>query len=211
MDIKKLIGYRINNALASNNLRQKDLAKYLDVTDNTISYFCSGKRTPNVEQIIKIAQFLNVSTDYSLGLSEACANNEEIQSICDYLGVSEKTVKCIKEISNRLFDDEVPTLTPYKIILNSILESPSFSSIIDDCLTLVMTSDNIGEFKPIISEHKEQFLEFADITRYKLIRSFDELIDLFDSRKNNDIAETIGKIFNNEEVPDNGEHPSPKK
>lgn len=203
MDTKKMIGYRITNALAANNCKQKDLAQFLNVPDNTISYFCSGKRTPNTEQIIKIAQFLNVSTDYLLGLSEASTDDAETQNICDYLGISEKAVNCIKEISHRQYDKDVSTLTPYKIIINNILESSSFSSIIEECLNLVMMSDNNGPFFTSMLE-QVVFDKFADMTRYTLSRYFDEIIDMFDSRKNKKIADTIGHIFNNKEAPVNG-------
>ena len=60
MDVitKKKIGQAINTLLAEQNKRQKDLAKELGVTDNTISYFVSGSRTPNLEQIQVLQIFL---------------------------------------------------------------------------------------------------------------------------------------------------------
>lgn len=89
------IGQRINAALASSNMKQKDLAKILGVTDNTISYYCSGTRTPKVEQLGVIAQALHVTTDYLLGLT----NDPNIQqSAVDELGISEKAVKWIKSL-----------------------------------------------------------------------------------------------------------------
>lgn len=66
---KKLIGSRINSALALRGMKQKELARILGVTDNTVSYYVSGARTPNAEQIIAIANALDVSADYLLGLS----------------------------------------------------------------------------------------------------------------------------------------------
>jgi transcriptional regulator with XRE-family HTH domain len=63
------IGSHIKALLAFKGIKQKDLAKYLGVTDNTISYFCSGSRVPNAEQIIKIAEYLEVSADYILGIN----------------------------------------------------------------------------------------------------------------------------------------------
>lgn len=94
MDIitKKKIGQAINTLLAEQNKRQKDLAKELGVTDNTISYFVSGSRTPNLEQITTIADFFNVSTDFLLGRTKAHTQNTEIRAICDYTGLSEKAV-----------------------------------------------------------------------------------------------------------------------
>ena len=67
MDNKKLMGYRLAQALDKRGMQQKELAKSLGVTDNTISYFCSGARTPNALQLLAIADTLNVSTDYLYG------------------------------------------------------------------------------------------------------------------------------------------------
>lgn len=94
MDVitKKKIGQAINTLLAEQNKRQKDLAKELGVTDNTISYFVSGSRTPNLEQITTIADFFNVSTDFLLGRTKAHTQNTEIRAICDYTGLSEAAV-----------------------------------------------------------------------------------------------------------------------
>lgn len=69
------IGEQINIALLKKNIKQKELAKAIGVTDNTISYFVSGSRTPNTEQIIEIAKFLGVSTDYLL--NGACDEPED--------------------------------------------------------------------------------------------------------------------------------------
>ena len=90
-----IIGQRINTVLAEKNIKQKDLASALGVTDNTISYFVSGKRTPNTEQIIKIAKFLDVSSDYLLGLSGAKSADEKIQYIHKYTGLDEFSIMCL--------------------------------------------------------------------------------------------------------------------
>lgn len=92
---KMTIGQRINNALCSSNLLQKDLAKALGVTDNTVSYWCNGARTPNTEQIIQIARTLNVSSDYLLGLSDAATADMDMKAICDYTGLSEVSIKAL--------------------------------------------------------------------------------------------------------------------
>lgn len=63
---RKIIGCRINELLAINNVKQKELAAHLSVSDNIVSYFVKGARVPNTEQIIKIAKFFNVPTDYLL-------------------------------------------------------------------------------------------------------------------------------------------------
>ena len=62
-DTKNVIGDRIGALLSEKNKKQKDLAEYLGVTANTISYYVTGTRMPNIDQIIKIAVFFNVSTE----------------------------------------------------------------------------------------------------------------------------------------------------
>lgn len=85
MNIKKLVGSRINSALARCGMLQKDLAKVLGVTDNTISYYCSGARGPQLEQIPKIAKALNTTTDFLLGMT----NDPNIQkNAVDDLGIT---------------------------------------------------------------------------------------------------------------------------
>ncbi len=107
---KKLIGQRINAALARANKKQKELAQELNVPDNTISYFTSGKRTPNTEQLVKIAEYLDVSADYLLGMVSEPASNMEVKVICEITGLSEQVInelaKYKKDLSppiNRMF------------------------------------------------------------------------------------------------------------
>lgn len=92
----KIIGQRINAALALRDVKQKELATGIGLSqDNTVSYWCNGKRKPNIEQIIQIAKFLNVSSDFLLGLSDVPTNDIQLKSVCDYTGLSEEAVKSL--------------------------------------------------------------------------------------------------------------------
>lgn len=90
-----IIGQRINEALAFRNVKQKELAKELGVKDNVVSYWCSGSRVPNVQQIMQISNILNVSADYLTGLSEAKTNDIELKAICDYTGLTEDIINTL--------------------------------------------------------------------------------------------------------------------
>ena len=96
---KKKIGQRINEALAMRDKKQKELAQVLNVTDNTISYFCSGRRVPNIEQIIMISQYLNVSADYLLGIVDTATTNKDLRFVCEYTGLSETAIKTLHSVS----------------------------------------------------------------------------------------------------------------
>ena len=75
---KSTVGERISSALAFSGKRQKDLAAVLGVTDNTVSYYVGGKRVPSTEQLAVIAKYLNVTSDFLIGISNVTATDIEI-------------------------------------------------------------------------------------------------------------------------------------
>lgn len=45
------------------NVNQKQLAEVLGIARETVNSYVSGKRTPDLEKLVKIANYLNVSID----------------------------------------------------------------------------------------------------------------------------------------------------
>lgn len=95
---KKNIGKKLNDVLAQKEIMQKELAEHLGVTANTISYYLSGERCPDIDKLIEISKFLNVSTDYLLGLSDVKSTNAELKGVCEYTGLSESAVNMLNSI-----------------------------------------------------------------------------------------------------------------
>lgn len=102
MKNEKALSNRLITALARSGLRQKDLAKILGVTDNTISYFCSGKRTPQIHQLPLIAKTLNTTTDYLLGLTD---DPEPKPSAVDDLGLAPIVIEKIEKLKRTSTSD----------------------------------------------------------------------------------------------------------
>lgn len=141
-ELSKIIGKRINALLATQNKKQKDLAAALGVPDNTISYFVSGRRIPNTEQIKKIADFFSVSTDYLFGLTETQTTDKDVRFICDYTGLSEKSVDVLKFFNG--YDILTPTIN--KLLESegrSILEELNYQKKHIEQLPLDVKSDNL--------------------------------------------------------------------
>ena len=68
MSIKTYVtGERIKTLRKNAHLKQNELAELLDISYSSISQYESGKRTPNDNIKIKIANFFGVSLDYLLG------------------------------------------------------------------------------------------------------------------------------------------------
>ena len=106
--IKQAIGKRLEAALQERRILQKELAKYLDVKDNVISFFCTGARVPNHVQLVQIAKYLDVSTDYLLGLTDVMASDKDQQFISDCTGLSQKAIEKLT-IEQELKEQAVPS------------------------------------------------------------------------------------------------------
>lgn len=234
MDNRTVIGSRINSALAFSNKKQKELAAHLGVQDNTISYFCSGKRVPNAEQIIEISKFLGVSSDYILGLTNNITTDKDLDDISKYTGLNEMALKYIKVIEKEGYIDSLNVLlTSYNIV--SLIENidntfkvidyfSNDTNIINDVFNEFIEDITNNLFMKVTLSNQQNILmhlysvcqlrykDKADYYHYKCQKAFDEAVqahemELYDKA----IKEMANKIYNMylkycEEVSDNGEH-----
>ena len=75
---------------------QKELAKYVGSTKQSISLYANGKRMPDIEILNKICDFFKVSSDYLLGRTDFRGNDVEDQQIYKKLGLSERSIKVLE-------------------------------------------------------------------------------------------------------------------
>lgn len=61
---------RIRDLREDADLRQQDMAEYLQSTQDCYSYYESGKRDIPTDVLIRIARYYDVSVDYLLGLTD---------------------------------------------------------------------------------------------------------------------------------------------
>lgn len=62
--------YRLKEIREDKDLLQKDISKYLNVSQVAYSYYEIGKRQIPIDLLIKLAEFYNTSTDYLLELTD---------------------------------------------------------------------------------------------------------------------------------------------
>ena len=66
--MSELLFYRIKDAAQKKkNMSVKELGSYLNIGENAI--YSWKKSNPSIDKVQKVAEFLNVSTDYLLGIS----------------------------------------------------------------------------------------------------------------------------------------------
>ena len=61
-------GARVKKELKNQGKLQKELCSFLNVKKSTLSEWLNGNNEPSIKYIVQIAIYLDVSTDYLLGL-----------------------------------------------------------------------------------------------------------------------------------------------
>ena len=61
---------RLKELRKKKGISQLRLATELNTTQNTISRYETGEREPGIDELIKIADFFNVSVDFLIGRTE---------------------------------------------------------------------------------------------------------------------------------------------
>lgn len=100
-------------------MTQKELAQVLYVTDGTISNYENGVHYPDVEKLIDIADYFQVTTDYLLG---RCGNNLSPDIFSEKL-LGQRTTGDIIQIIQSLDEDHKQAL---KVILHDMQYSIMF-------------------------------------------------------------------------------------
>ena len=64
------LGQMIKTLRLEQNLSQRKLGEILGFSNQTVSFWEIGRLEPNIDTLIKIAQYFEVSCDYLLGLED---------------------------------------------------------------------------------------------------------------------------------------------
>ena len=95
------IAQRISRARRHLNINQKELAQKANITEASLSRYENGIREPKSAVLTRLAEALEVSTDYLLGLSEDRNYDDS-----DISNKSEKDIKVILENAEKMLRQE---------------------------------------------------------------------------------------------------------
>lgn len=107
---------RLKNLREEKGIKQLDLATFLEVSVQNISYYERG-REPNYDTLKKIADYFNVTTDYLTGRSEFKTFEEELQhkNTLEKLGIQNDTLSLTNEERERIINS-------INLLYNSLVE-----------------------------------------------------------------------------------------
>lgn len=63
-------GKKLKDLRMENGLTQRELGEKLGYCNQTVSFWESGQREPDLDALVAVAKFFDVSVDYLLGLKE---------------------------------------------------------------------------------------------------------------------------------------------
>ena len=112
--------------MEKNATTQKELADYVGVRPQTLSLYCSGETQPNVDKLLKIAEYYKVTTDFLI-----TGTVLEYVPTREMLGLSEQTVVNLKLVNDGYFED-----SPYMLpLLDRLLGDKDFYLALEQAAT----------------------------------------------------------------------------
>ncbi len=63
-------GKKLQDLRKENGMTQRELGDRLGYSNQTVSFWESGRREPDLDALVAIAKFFDVSVDYLLGVKE---------------------------------------------------------------------------------------------------------------------------------------------
>ena len=84
---------RFSNLIKERGITQAEASDGIGVTRQAISLYATGKRTPDINSLYRIADFFRVSADYLLGLSDVKSFDAEEKAISEKTGLSESSIE----------------------------------------------------------------------------------------------------------------------
>lgn len=119
---------------------QKALAEAVGIRPQTISLYLDGTTKPTSDNLLKIAQYFDISTDYLLtGVSP---ENKELHK---QLGLSEGAVNLIKRAHK---DDQVGSASLVIPMLDELLSSVDFFQFLEDLSLKIEQLKKLAQLSP---------------------------------------------------------------
>ena len=177
---------RLRSLMEEHGTKKTELAELLNVTRQSVGQYCDGTSVPPVDKIIIIAKKYNVTTDYILGLTDVKAINTNVKAICEYTGLTEKSIENLKDTKTLFFKETV----------NFLLENNNDSKSLLNFIRFYLYPTIIND---AIKNTKYGFIQLPTNSRYISGHSFGVLVENLPLIRNN----LKNEILNNKQLLDN--------
>lgn len=161
----------------NNNLTQKELGEILGVSRQIIGAYEHGKITPNIHQIIKLANQFGVTSDYILGLSEQ-SKIDAHKETCVYTDLTKDTLDYLHQLkvakSEKLLRKvEKETLENKFDFLNNLMCTETMDKVIVEIYRFLECEKQfLRNYDNVVSDYQRFFREnYASKKAYSELRT----------------------------------------
>lgn len=202
----KIFQMRFEDLMIESGKTLRDIANDTGISRAALNNYANDKAEIGINNVVKLAKYFNVSADYLLGLSDAKTNDKDLQSICDYIGISVENVMCLHDCAipytnenlPKAFEDATNRKNAYYLkILNNILADDDIERVVGEQLTrLTSLSTRLNRILELLStiETERNIFNFQD----NLEQTWEEFFNICDQYQIMMFnAEKIKKIFSN--------------
>lgn len=103
-----ILAVRLRQLMYGSGTTQQELAEKTGCSRQAIAQYMDGSNAPNIDKLILIAEFFNVSIDYLVGKDKEQTEEELVQSIVNYTGLDEISVRELHKLQ-KLSTNKVET------------------------------------------------------------------------------------------------------
>lgn len=139
---------------------QKKIAEEMCINEKTFSSYISREKVPRVHEVVTIAQYFGVSTDYLLGISHSKEVEELPRKVREYTGLSDAAVETLLYYKSAKESTLIATIN---LLLEELGENKSTLDVLHEALS-EPEDDSMYEFQfdeSEIPEYPEEFYEQA--------------------------------------------------
>lgn len=165
------------------SLAKKITEQYVTIQRQTISLYMNGQSKPDTERLAAIAQVLNVSADWLLGLSKTKSTSANVQYVCKYTGLSEEIVHYLLNNSGYPQQDGFNGFAPIEYF-NRFFSSIDFH---DFLIALCAYYADIKAIKEIQHSAETELTQMKEACNIETAESIEEQISLCSGKWHDEI------------------------
>lgn len=92
---------RLEDLISETGTSRLDLENGTGISRPALSKYLNDNAEIGINNLVKIANYFNVSPDYLLGYTNAKTNDKNLQFVCDYMGLTKESVSVIRRYTGK--------------------------------------------------------------------------------------------------------------
>ena len=189
-DTQYTIALKLNELIDKKELTLDTISKETEIKKSSMSCYTAGTAEPGSDAIKKLAQYLNVSSDYLLGLTDAPTTNPNERWAIEYTGISKEAY----DIFHKGYNNKERPL--YSQIVSTLIESKTIDNLVDLIERTLITQE---QYKTLFGEDDTQRQNTLETLEYQfnkqISKMYDSIIDTLSKKLSREITNIAEQHF----------------